>query len=305
MNTPAASRETTQAEWTVRGRNAIVTGGTAGIGLETAYGLAQRGAHVVITGRQAERGQAACAELVARLQGQRDAGTVRWMPLDLGDFQSMLGFAQSVRQVFDQLHLLVHNAGMVVATRQETVDGFEAMWGVNHMGPFTLNRLLLDWLKASAPARIVVVASDAHRMCRGFDFDDLQMKARFRSWPAYARSKLANILFARALAKRLDGTGVTVNALHPGVIASEFGRQGGPLIRWFFRLGRPFLKNTTQGAATSLYVATDPQLAGVSGAYFANQRIAKPSKVARDDDLAEALWEVSNALAAGSSLAAF
>jgi NAD(P)-dependent dehydrogenase (short-subunit alcohol dehydrogenase family) len=305
MNSSAAPRKSTPAEWDVRGRNAIVTGGTAGIGLETAYGLAERGANVVITGRQAERGHAACAKIVARLQGQPGAGTVRWMPLDLGDFQSILGFAKAVRQTFRHLHILVHNAGMVVATREETVDGFEAMWGVNHMGPFTLNRLLLEWLKASAPARIVVVASDAHRLCRGFDFDDLQMKARFRSWPAYARSKLANILFARALSTRLEGTGVTVNALHPGVIASEFGREGGRWIRWFFRFGRPFLKSTTQGAATTLFVACDPHIAGVSGAYFANQRLAKPSKVARDDDLAEALWEVSNALAAGSSLAAF
>lgn len=293
------------ANWTVRGRNALVTGGTAGIGLETALGLAREGANVMITGRTEARGQAALAKLRERLAGIEGAGAVAFVPLDLGDFRSVLAASQLVRQHFEALHVVVHNAGFVCKERRETDDGFEAMFGINHMGPFTLNRLLLDTLRASAPARIVVVASRAHRQVGGLDFDDLQMKASFHPWRAYARSKLANILFARALARRLEGSGVTVNAVHPGVVASEFGQDGPLLIRLFFRLARPFLKSSEEGAATSLFVATAPELEGVSGRYFADSRVKNPSAAAQDDALAEELWEVSNALSAGSSLPGF
>lgn len=296
----------TNGEWSVRGRNAIVTGGTAGIGLETALGLAREGANVVLTGRTAARGEAALKAIRARLSSQgADAGELAFLPLDLADFRSIVRFATAVQQHFDGLHVLVHNAGFVCRERQETADGFEAMFGVNHMGPFTLTRLLRDWLVESAPARIVVVASEAHRGVRGLDFDDLQMKQRFASWKGYSRSKLANILFTRALARQLAGTGVTANCLHPGVIASEFGQDGGPLIKAFFKLARPFLKSPEQGARTSLHVALAPELRGVSGEYFASSRPKRPSAAGRDDAAAETLWEVSDALAAGASLSSF
>lgn len=293
-----------QATWTVRGRNALVTGGTAGIGYETALGLARAGAHVVFTGRGAERGERALGRMRAALADTQGAGTLAWLPLDLGSFRSILELNHALRAHFDALHVVVHNAGFVCRERRETVDGFEAMFGVNHMGPFTLTRLLQDWLIESAPARIVVVASDAHRQARGLDFDDLQAKRSFASWQAYARSKLANVLFVRALAPRLRGTGVTVNALHPGVIASEFGQEAGPLIKTFFKLFRPLLKSSKQGAACSLHVAMAPELDGVSGEYFKACRIKQPSAAARDDGLALSLWEVSTALSSGSSLSA-
>ena len=293
-------------EWNVRGRNAIVTGGTAGIGFATALGLARAGANVVLTGRTTARCEAALKAIREQLTAEgADAGQVAFLPLDLGDFGSIMRFATAAREHFDGLHVLVHNAGFVCRERGETRDGFEAMFGVNHMGPFTLTRLVRDWLVMNAPARIVVVSSEAHRGVRGMDFDDLQMKQSFASWKGYCRSKLANILFTRALARRLAGTGVTANCLHPGVIASEFGQDAGPVIKAFFKYGRPLLKSSERGARTSLHVALAPELRGVSGEYFSSSRPKRPSTAARDDAAAETLWEVSDALAAGSSLKGF
>ena len=239
--------------------------------------------------------------------GEGPPGSVVWMPLDLADLSSILAFARDFQERYPALHVLVHNAGLVLQERRETVDGFEATFGTNHMGPFILNRLLLDRLKASAPARVVVVASAAHFMARGgLDLDDLQSKRRYRGIQAYARSKLANVLFTKALARRLEGTGVTANCLHPGTVATSFTADGdmpGGLWGFAFRYLRAFLASPEKGARTSVHLATAPELDGVSGEYFVRCRQATASGPARDASAAEDLWAVSEALCGAATLA--
>jgi NAD(P)-dependent dehydrogenase (short-subunit alcohol dehydrogenase family) len=291
--------------WDIAGKTVLVTGGNSGIGRVTALELARRGAHVTITARDAQKGARAVDELRAELAG--GAGSLDWMLLDLADFQSILAFAKAFQATHEALHVLVHNAGLVLSERRETVDGFEATFGTNHMGPFILNRLLLDLVRASAPARIVVVASDAHKLARsGLDFDDLQTKHGYDGVPVYARSKLANILFTRELSRRLEGSGVTANCLHPGVVATGFTHDGdaGGLWGFIFKWMRPLLLTPEKGARTSVFLASAPEVSGVSGGYFVKQRLRKPSKAAADDAAALQLWEISDALTAGASLPA-
>lgn len=299
--------------WDIRGKTVLVTGGNSGIGRATALELARRGAEVVFTYRDEVRGRAAEEELRHALAAERmdtdgeadRRGSVAGMLLDLADFRSILAFAQAFTERYPALHVLVHNAGVVLSERRETVDGFEATFGTNHMGAFILTRLLLEHLKRSAPARVVVVASGAHFKARhGLDFDDLQSKRRYDGVDVYGRSKLANILFTRALAKRLEGTGVTANCLHPGVVASNFTGDGdaGGMWGFVFRYLRPFLLTTERGARTSVHLAACPELDGVSGEYFVRCRPATPSAPARDDAAAEQLWQVSDALCGAASL---
>lgn len=305
--------ETGETTWDVRGRTVLVTGGNSGIGRATALELARRGAEVVFTYRDGARGRAAEEELRHALAAERiDAqgsgdrrGSIEGMPLDLADFQSILAFAKAFCARYPRLHVLVHNAGLFLSERRETVDGFEATFGTNHMGPFILTRLLLEHIKRSAPARIVVVASAAHAMARhGLDLDDLQSKHGYQGAQAYGRSKLANILFTRALAKRLIGSGVTANCLHPGVVATNFAGDGDASGLWafVFRYLRAFLLSPERGARTSVHLATAPELDGVSGEYFVRCRRATPSGPARDEAAAEELWDVSEALCGAASL---
>src|SRR5262249_9424221 len=192
---------------------------------------------------------------------------------------------------------LVNNAGLILRRRTETEDGFEATFGINHLGHFLLTELLLDRLKASASARVVVVASRAHTGARhGLAFDDLQAERGYRWMDAYNKSKLANIYFARELARRLDGTGVTVNALHPGFVRSDFGRGGdlGGLYGWGIKyVAGPFAISSQRGARTSIYLASSPEAEGVTGGYFYKCKPIAPSKIAQDDAAARRLWEVS------------
>lgn len=295
---------TSQELWDITGKTVLVTGGNSGIGRATTLELARRGARVVFTARDGAKGEEAAKGLRAEL-GSSSAGSIDWMLLDLADFQSILAFSEAFKEAYNQLHVLVHNAGLVLSERRETKNGFEATFGTNHMGPFILNRLMLDLLKASAPARIVVVASDAHKAAGGgLDFDDLQMKNGYKGVLAYGRSKLANILFTRSLARRIEGSGVTVNCLHPGVVATGFTQDGdaGGMWGFFFKWARPFLLTAEKGARTSVYLATSNDVAGISGAYFARQKQATPSAAGRDDQVAEQLWEVSDALCASASL---
>jgi len=295
-----------------------VTGGNSGIGRATALELAARGAEVVITARDRAKGAAAEDALNRELAERRmpaspggleaaRVGSVVWMELDLADRSSIQAFTRAFLGRYPALHVLVHNAGLVLEDRRETVDGFEATFGVNHMGPFTLNGLLLDRLKASAPARVVVVASAAHFKARGgMDLDDLQSKRGYDGVSAYARSKLANVQFTKALARRLAGTGVTANCLHPGVVATDFAGDGdmpGGLWGWAFRWLRPLMLTPEKGARTSVHLACAPELDGVSGEYFVRCRQATPSGPARDEAAAEELWAVSEALGNAASLA--
>lgn len=293
-------------DWNIAGKTVLVTGGNSGIGRETALELARRGAHVTFTARDAAKGEAALLDLQEELAG--GPGSLEWMLLDLADFASILAFKQAFLAAHDALHVLIHNAGLVLTERRETEDGFEATFGTNHMGPFILNQLLQPLLLASAPARVVVVASDAHKGARGgLDFDDLQSKHGYDGIKAYSRSKLANILFTRELARRLAGSGVTANCLHPGVVATGFAGDGdaGGLWGFVFKWLRPLLLTAKKGARTSVYLAASPEVSGVSGGYFVKQRLRQPSKAAQDSAAALELWEVSQALAAGASLPGF
>jgi NAD(P)-dependent dehydrogenase (short-subunit alcohol dehydrogenase family) len=278
----------------VKGRICIVTGGNSGIGKATVAGLAQRGATVVIACRDAERGKAAKGEIAQKTGSQN----LHVMQLDLASLESVRAFAAAFAATFGRLDVLVANAGVMTRKRELTADGLEMNFGVNHVGHFLLTELLLPLLKASAPSRIVVVSSNMHPSGR-IDFDDLAME---KSWSgSYPRSKLANMLFVRALSRRLDGTGVVVNGLHPGVISTELARDYSAPIRliakWFF-------KSPEQGARTSLYLATAPEVAGISGRYFADAKERKPGKSALDDALAERLWTETELLVARAALRA-
>jgi NAD(P)-dependent dehydrogenase (short-subunit alcohol dehydrogenase family) len=282
----------------LHGETVVITGGNAGIGKETAVGLASAGARVVVTARNAERGRAARDEIAHR----SGSSTVEVMPLDLASFASIRSFAAELLDRHDRIDVLVNNAGLIHRRRTVTQEGFETTFGVNHLGHFLLTDLLLDRLRASAPARVLVVSSDAHKGARhGLDFDDLQSERRYRWGQAYGKSKLANIYFARELARRLDGSGVTVNALHPGFVRSDFGRGGdlGPVYGWGIKyLAGPFAISPEKGALTTIHLASSPEVDGVSGGYFYKCKPSTPSAAAQDDAAARRLWDVSEQLVA-------
>ena len=277
------------------GKLVLITGGNAGIGKETAVGLASKGAHVVLTSRDAARG----AEALAEIEQRSGSDSVDVMELDLASLASVREFAKVFLDRYDRLDVLIDNAGLVLGSRSVTEDGYEMTFQVNHLGHFLLTELLRDRLVASAPSRIVVVASDAHKSARhGLDFGDLQSEGKYRSFGVYGKTKLANILFTRELARRLDGTGVTANSVHPGFVASRFGRDGdtGMLGKLFMPLTRPFALNAEQGAKTSIYLASDPAVEGITGAYWVKCAPVSPSDAAQDDDAARKLWDVSEQL---------
>lgn len=270
------------------GKTCVVTGATSGIGEATALGLAQMGARVVVVGRSRERGEASLARL-------RAAGSAEEVELRLADFASLgevRRLADEILVTCPQLHLLVNNAGVVNLHRQLSVDGFEEMFAVNHLAGFALTNLLLERLIASAPARIVNVSSGAHAF-GPLDLDDLQSERSYGAMRSYGRSKSANILFTKELARRLEGTGVTVNAVHPGAVATRLGAQNGWFGKFATGLLKPFFRTPEKGASTSIHVATAPELADVSGEYFANCRKKQPASAACDAETAQRLWEVS------------
>jgi NAD(P)-dependent dehydrogenase (short-subunit alcohol dehydrogenase family) len=278
------------------GRSVLITGGNTGLGKETAVALARAGAQVVITTRNAQNGEVARTEI--RDRSGRDVDV---MELDLAQLASVREFASRFGEASGSLDVLVNNAGLMLGSRRETVDGYEMTFQVNHLGPFLLTNLLRDQLVAGDDARVVNVASAAHSSVRkGLDFDDLQATKGYRSYAVYARSKLANILFTRELARRWDDTGITANAVHPGFVASRFGRDGdtGRLTGLVFPLLKPFALTPEQGAQTQVYVASAPELAGVTGGYWAKSAPATPSAAAQDDAAAARLWEVSERLVA-------
>lgn len=280
----------------MQGKTVLITGGNTGIGKHTAIALAKLGAKVVFTSRNQRKGDVARAEIRGALGSQ----SVDFMVLDLADFASIERFAAEFLRKYERLDVLVLNAGLVLQSRSTTKQGFETTFGVNHLGHMLLTQLLLERVKASAPARIVVLASDAHRGApKGLDFDDLMGERKYDGWKAYCASKLANILFTRALAKRLAGTGVTVNAVHPGVVATEFAgaddMTSKPL-RFVMALVRPFLLSAEQGARTSIWVASAPELDGQTGGYYAKCKPGKQTRAAQDEVAAEKLWNVSQSL---------
>ncbi len=270
------------------GRTVLVTGATGGIGRATALGLASGGAHVGITGRDGESTEAAARELRAVSGGPVDVFVA-----DLSSQAEVRRLADEVLEALPQIDVLVNNVGGYWNTRHVTVDGLEHTFALNHLAPFLLTHLLLDRLKRSAPARVVTVASNAQAMGR-IDFDDLQGEASYSGARAYNQSKLANVLFTYELARRLRGSGVTANALHPGMTSTAFGAEDpGRAQRLLVPLMRPFMKNATQGAATSIHAASAPELEQVTGRYLASNRSKKSSKRSYDEAIAARLWQVS------------
>ncbi|WP_437597052.1 SDR family oxidoreductase [Sorangium sp. So ce590] len=274
----------------MNGKICVVTGGNTGIGKETARGLAQRGATVVLACRDVNKGEAARDD-IARTTGRGDVAVIA---LDLGSKASVRAFGEELRAKHDRLDVLVNNAGVWPRSRSTTKDGLEATFGVNHVGTSLLTQELLPLLKRSAPSRIVVLSSAVHY--RGqMGWDDLQFERRkYSAFAAYCQSKLANVLFTRALSRRLEGTGVTVNAVHPGVVATELSRDYPKLVLKILSL---FMLTPELGAACSLHVATAPDLAGVTGEYFEKSRIKPAAAAALDEAAQERLWKLTEALA--------
>lgn len=270
------------------GRICLVTGASAGIGKETTIGLAAMGATVALVARDRKRGERAIAD-VRRRTGRTDASL---FIADLASMAQVRRLADEVSERLPRLHVLVSNAAVITQTREITEDGVERQLAVNHLAPFLLVNLLLDRLRASAPSRVVVVASQVERE-GSIDFDDLQLERGWTRLGAYNRSKLANVLFTYELARRLRGTGVTANCLHPGVIATRLlddYNGGGGLLSFLRRRGTP---GPEQGARTTLLVASDPALADTTGRYFREERAAESSPQSRDPELAGRLWRES------------
>jgi len=274
------------------GKTCIVTGANTGIGMETAAALVDKGATVVLACRDADKAESARREIAAR--GGR--GSAVTMPLDLASQRSIRDFARDFQHRYPRLDVLVNNAGVMPGKRSLSADGFEMIFGVNHLGPYLLTRLLLDSLKRTGPSRIVVVASAMHHRGR-LDFANLQSEKRFGPMAVYSNSKLANVMFTHALARRLAGSGVTVNALHPGVVSTNIIRkQIAEFPRFLQPLGAPamlLMITPEKGARTSVYLASSPEVDGVSGRYFVKSRPAKASKRSHDIDAQERLWEIS------------
>jgi retinol dehydrogenase-14 len=274
------------------GKHVLVTGGTAGIGKATAVGLATLGARVAITGRDRVRAEAAAADI--RATSGNPAADV--FTADMSSQAEVRRLAGAILHAYPRLDVLVNNVGGFWAHRHVTADGLEHTFAVNHLGPFLLTNLLLDRLKASAPARVVTVSSAAHANGR-IDFDDLQSTATYSGQRAYSASKLANVMFTYELARRLEGTGVTATVLHPGVVRTNFGADDpAGFIKAMLPLMRPFLKTPAAGAATTIYLASSVKVDGVTGQYFTNRKPRISTKISYDTAVAARLWKVSTEL---------
>jgi len=281
MNVSSASKS-------MAGKICMVTGANDGIGKATALGLANLGATVVMVCRSRKLGEAALAEI-----GQKSSNDhVSLLLADLASQDSIRDLAENFKGQHAALHVLINNAGIIPRQRLVTVDGLETQFAVNHLAPFLLTNLLLDVLESSAPARIVTVASDMHRGA-SIDFDDLQSERSYRPTQVYAITKLANVLFTYELARRLQGTKVTANCLHPGVVATKLLADGLGIPRALMSTTRLMGASPEKGAKTSIYLATSPAVEGVSGKYFVRQKAVESAKVSYDDTLASRLWRAS------------
>ena len=277
------------------GRTCLVTGATRGVGRATAEALARLGANVVVHGRDSAAVGAVCRATLRTARGGQVTGAVA----DFASLKSVRRMADEIAAQHPRLHVLVNNAGTGATQRRETADGFEWSFGVNHLAPFLLTKLLLPTLTNSSPARIVTVASMAYRRAM-LDFDDLQWQRRkYHTLHAYSASKLANILFTLELSRRLAGTGVTANCLHPGVVATNiFSSLGGRAGKFFGVLLRPLFLSPAAGAKTSVYCASAPDLATVSGRFFERSHEVSLDRHAQDAAAARRLWEISEELVA-------
>lgn len=273
------------------GKTAVITGGNSGLGVETARAMAHAGAKVILTSRNVEAGQ----EVARQLQSSGVKGHIEVSQLDLADLSSVHRLAKQLSSE-PSIDLLFLNAGVMACPQSYTKNGFEMQVGTNHFGHFELTRLLMDkFREQGTPVRVIAVSSSAHQM-DGLDLEDLHFRHRkYGTWKAYGQSKLCNILFAKELARRTEGTNVEAFALHPGVILTGLW-QHTPVLKPFLKLaGCFFAKNPAQGAATAVYAATAPELIGQSGAYLQDCKVAKPTAKAQDAELANKLWTVTEA----------
>jgi retinol dehydrogenase-14 len=273
----------------MQGKTVVITGATSGIGTETARALAEMGARVVMINRNPRK-----AEGVAEDLRRTATGSIELVQGDMSSFASIRSAAAEVLDRYPKIDVFISNAGVFRARRHETADGLEEVFAVNHLAPFLLTNLLLERLRASARSRIVIVASEAHRG-GVLDFDDLLLQRRFNfnAWKAYSRSKLSNIMFTYALARRLEGSGVTANCLHPGFVATRLGSGNKIPIRPVYLLLRPFTISPKKGAETSVYLASSPEVEGVNGKYFDNKRESRSSRVSLEEEPQELLWKMS------------
>lgn len=274
----------------MQGKTVVITGATSGIGEVAAIRLAEQGARIVFTARDKARAGDTMAALQKANPGVEHV-------LRMGDLSTLAEMKRVAGELArePQIDVLINNAGALFNKRQETADGLEMTFTLNHMAYFVVTNLLLGKLKAGA--RIVTVASNAHRGAK-LDFADLQSRKGYIGFPVYARSKLCNILFNRELARRITGSGVTANALHPGFVATRFGDNSGGLMRTVLKVAKPIgAISPEEGARTIIYLASSPQAADVSGEYFYESKIATPTAEARNDDDARKLWEISESIA--------
>jgi NAD(P)-dependent dehydrogenase (short-subunit alcohol dehydrogenase family) len=288
-------------DMSMHGKVVVVTGSNVGIGLETAVGVAERGATTVLACRNQAKAEAAASEVTRRTWND----DVHVVALDLADLASVRKAADDILSGWGRLDVLVNNAGGTWSEHLLTAQGFEYTFGVNHLGHFYLTNLLLGRLRTTAPARVVSVTSVGHHFTRGgLNFDDLQSERRYEGMEAYCRSKLANVLFVRELARRETAGGVTANAAHPGWVRSSFGMDGDTsgITGFGMRVMRPFQISPRRGAKTSIYLATSPDVAGRTGMYWVR---SKPGHMSRQatDDAAKRLWEESERLLASAGFA--
>ena len=276
----------------LRDKIAIVTGANSGMGMDTVEALSDQGATVIMLCRSEERGKKALELLTKEKERELDL-----IICDLGDFSSIRSFVRSVKEKYPRVDILVNNAGFISLDRQETKDGIERQFGINHLGHFLLTTLLLDWMPAGS--RIVIVASGAHKVGK-IHFDDINLRHGYNVVKAYSQSKLANVLFTRELAVRLKGKGITVNCCHPGAVATNMGvdRETG-FGKTITGMLKPFFLTPAEGAATAIYLATDEAVSHISGGYFYKCRIAKSSKRSKSRRTARKLFELSEELISG------
>lgn len=262
----------------------LITGATSGIGKETALGLAKLGATIVFTTRDNLKGEKTKKELIVATSNKN----IHMIKCDLASFKSIRNCCKEFKSKYDKLHILINNAGVWDFKRRESKDGIENIFATNYLAPFLMTNLLLDLLKKSSPSRIINVTSGMHYGT--INFEDIEFKQNFSGAKAYRQSKLGVILFTRLLAKKLEGTGVTVNVVHPGMNKTDLGRDAGGFSRIIFKM---MGKNPKIGAETSIYLASSPDVENITGKYFAKKEIKKSSKESYDMDLAKKLWDVS------------
>ena len=281
----------------MKGKTVVITGANQGIGKASAVALGSMGARLVLVCRNEEKAKAAIADI--ERAGAKD---VMLIVGDVSSQKDLRRVAAEIGRKVDKLDVLLNNAGVLVPSRRTTVDGIEETFAINHLGYFLLTKLLREQLEKSGPSRVVSVSSEAHRRGK-MNWDDLQYeRERYSAMAVYSQSKLANILFTKELARRLAGTKVTANCLHPGVIASGFGSTYGGVFKFLVTLARPFLASTEDGAKTQIHLCSSPDVEGITGEYWDKCKIARPTRLAQSAEDAKRLWDISEEMIAKSEV---